>query len=58
MVTCIFASPQIIFFNFIEWNKYEVNSTYKLVHYYEFFVLDILMDEIKSIYEFIPPSQF
>ena len=57
MVTCTFASPQRIFFNFIEGNKYEVNSTYKLVHYYEFLLLDIPMDEIKIIYDFIPPSQ-
>ena len=53
-----FASPQRIFFNFIERNKYEVNSTCKQIHYYEVVVLDIPMDEIKFIYEFIPPSQF
>ena len=53
-----FASPQIICFNFIEGNKYEVKSTYKQVHYYEVVVLDIPMDEIKIIYDFIPPSQF
>ena len=58
MVTCTFASPQRIFFNFIEGNKYEVNSTYKQVHYYEVVFLDIPMDEIKIIYDFIPPSQF
>ena len=27
-----FASPQRFFFNFIEGDKYEVNSTYKQVH--------------------------
>ena len=43
-----FTSPQSIFFNFIKGNKYEVNSTYKQVHYYEVVVLDIRMDEIKS----------
>ena len=53
-----FTSPQSIFFNFIEGNKYEVNSTYKQVHYYEVVVLDIPMDEIKIIYDCIPPSQF
>ena len=53
-----FASPQRICFNFIEGNKYGVNSTYKQVHYYEVVVLDIPMDEIKIIYDFIPPSQF
>ena len=58
MVTCIFSSPQRIFFNFIEGSKYEVNSTYKIGHYYEVLVLDIPMDEIKIIYDFIPPSQF
>ena len=41
-----FTSPQRIFFNFIEGNKYELNSTYKKVHYYEVVVLDIPMDEI------------
>ena len=58
MVTCIFSSPQRICFNFIKGNKYEVNSTYKKVHYYEVVVLDIPMDEIKIIYDYIPPSQF
>ena len=58
MVTCMFASPQRICFNFIEGNTYEVNSTYKQVHYYEVVVLDITMDEIKIIYDFMPPSQF
>ena len=53
-----FASPQRICFNFIVGNTYEVNSTYKQVHYYEVLVLDIPMDEIKIIYDFIPPSQF
>ena len=54
----LFAYPQRICFNFIEGNKYEVNSTYKQVHYYGVVVLDIPMDEIKIIYDFIPPSQF
>ena len=53
-----FASPQRICFNYIEGNKYEVNSTYKQFHYYEVVVLDIPMDEIKIIYDFISPSQF
>ena len=54
----LFASPQRICFNFIEGNKYEVNSTYKQVNYFEVVVLDIPIDEIKIIYDFIPPSQF
>ena len=53
-----FASPQRICFNFIEGNKYEVNSTYKQDHYYEVVVLDIPMDVIKIIYDCIPSSQF
>ena len=50
-----FTYTQIICFNFIEGNMYEGNSTYKKVHYYEVVVLDIPMDEIKIIYNFIPP---
>ena len=51
-----FASPQRIWFNFIEGNKYKVNSTYNHFHYYEVVVLDIPMDEIKIIYDCIPSS--
>ena len=53
-----FTSPQSIFFNFIEGNKYEVNYTYKQVNYFEVVVLYIPVYEIKIIYDFIPPSQF